>query len=100
MFEDQGGQNKNPAEAEEDRNVYFGAITESLEERATSHLPPSSRRSPPRIQLHLHTSRLFIISPSLQGFFFLSSVCFITSFPSILHRRSSLTLLHFSLSLL
>lgn len=101
MFEDHGGENKTRAEAQKDRIVYFGVITEVLEERATPRLPPSFPHSPPWIQLHLHPSHLFIISPFLSRAAAASSPslshCFITSF--LRHLSPALffnTPLHFS----
>lgn len=97
MFEDQGGQNKTE-QSRKGRNVYFGVITDLLEERTTSHLPRSFRRSPPWIQLHLHTSRLFIISPFSPGLLLLR-LCFTVSSLPLCHLSPSLAvILQLSLS--
>lgn len=92
MFDDQGRQNK-AEQSQEDRNVYFGVITDPLEETTTSHLPLSFRRSPPWIQLHLHTSHLFFISPFSPGLLLLLLVLRLWLFhhifpPAIYHHLS------------
>lgn len=90
MFEDHGGQNKTGAEAQKDRIVYFGVITELLEERATSRLPPSFHHFPPWIQLHLHTSHLFIISPFSPGLLLLPLCLAVSSrLSSAIHHHLS-----------
>lgn len=96
MFEDHGGENKSRAEAEKDRIVYFGVITGLLEERATPRLPPSFHHSPPWIQLHLHTSHLFIISPFSPGLLLLLlPLCLTVSshLPSAIYHRLSFLIL-------
>lgn len=101
MFEDQRRKNKTE-QSQEDRNVYFGVITHLLEETTTSHLPPSFRRSPPSIQLHLRTSRSSSSPLSLQGCCFSVSVSLlhhIFPLPSITISRFNTPLGHFSIGL-
>lgn len=90
-----------PEQSQEDRNVYFGVITDLLEETMTSHLPLSFRRSPPWIQLHLHTSHLLIISPYYPGLLLLRLCLAVSSCrppPSITISRFNTPLSPFILS--
>lgn len=80
MFGDRERQNQT-GQSRKDRNVYSGVITHLLEETPTSHLPLSFRCSPPWIQLHLHTSRLFIISPFSPGLLLLRLCLAVSSHP-------------------
>lgn len=91
-----------PEQSQEDRNVYFGVITDLLEETMTSHLPLSFRHSPPWIQLHLHTSHLLIISPFYPGLLLLRLCLAVSSCrppPSITISRFNTPLRHSTLSL-
>lgn len=86
MFEDRERQNQTE-QSQKDRNVYFGVITDLLEETTTLHLPLSFGRSPPWIQLHLHTSHLFIISPFSPGLLLLRLCLAVSSHPPPPHPR-------------